>query len=122
MTRSTATAFLLLLLATGLRAQEAAEPEFEAASVKPSDHAGRIAGPKGTGTFSYWGCSGGPGWTDPIRYTCTNAPLRHLIETAWGLKSYQLVAPDALDGPRYDVAAKLPAGATKEQFERMLQK
>jgi len=123
MIRCVATVFSFLLLESGLAAaQEPAAPEFEAASVKPSEHTGRILGPKGTGTYTYWGCSGGPGWTDPIRYTCTNVGLRHLIETAWDLKSYQLIAPDALDGPTYDVAAKLPVGATKDQFKQMLQR
>lgn len=121
MTRLTTSALVLLLLAAGLSAQEAAEPEFEAASVKPSEHTGPIIGPKGTGTVTYWGCSGGPGWTDPIRFTCTNVALRHLIETAWDLKGYQLIGPDTLDGPTYDIAAKVPAGATRGQFNRMLQ-
>jgi uncharacterized protein (TIGR03435 family) len=107
------TAILLLLLTAGLAAQDS---EFEAASVKAHQ-----PGPKGS-TFSYWGCSGGPGWTDPIRYNCTNVTLLHLIQAAWGLKDYQLIGPDSLDGLTFDVTAKIPVGATADQFKQMLQK
>jgi uncharacterized protein (TIGR03435 family) len=84
---------------------------FEVASVRPS-------GPK-----SIQGSDGGPGSRDPERYTDGNAPLRSLIFTAYGLKFYdeQISGPGWIGTEKYDIAVKLPPGATKEQFRQMLQ-
>lgn len=106
-------------------AQDRAPLEFEAASVKPSEGSQSVAGVSKTGqrtTSSYWGCSGGPGTTDPVRYTCTSTSLRPLVNRAWSLKGYQLTGPATLDSPTYDIEAKVPAGATEDQFKQMLQK
>jgi uncharacterized protein (TIGR03435 family) len=47
--------------------------------------------------------------------------LGDLIRTAYKLKSYQLTGPDFLTGQRFDILAKMPEGATKEQVPEMLQ-
>ncbi len=39
---------------------------------------------------------------------------------AYGLQRYQLSAPDWLGDDRFDIVAKVPEGATKEQFATML--
>src|SRR5439155_11317218 len=39
----------------------------------------------------------------------------------YGVKGYQIAGPSWLDSERYDIAAKIPKGATKEQFMLMLQ-
>lgn len=113
-------------LVGGLSAQDAPTPlEFQAASVKLSEHAEPVRGvsPRGLPTsYFYSGCSGGPGSTDPVRFTCTNINLRHLIEDAWSLRSYQLTGPDTLDSATYDIEAKVAAGTTEDQFKSMLQK
>ena len=41
--------------------------------------------------------------------------------TAYDVKPYQVSGPDWLDTERYDIAAKVPAGATKEQVNAMWQ-
>ena len=95
---------LALLTACPLCAQS-----FEAASVKPA--------PTTTGRFSM---SGGPGTADPGRITYSNVPLRMVLLTAYDVRNYQLTGPDWLDTLRFDIAARIPAGATREQFQAML--
>jgi uncharacterized protein (TIGR03435 family) len=119
------TNYRLALIATavvyGLSAQDVNQGvEFDVATVKPSEQPGPT--PTGRGSFSYYsGCSGGPGTTDPGRFTCTSVSLRTLVERAWNLRGYQVAAPGALDGARYDVAATVPKDTAKEQFGQMLQ-
>jgi uncharacterized protein (TIGR03435 family) len=64
---------------------------------------------------------GGPGSSDPGRITYTNISLMSVLTRAYDVKAYQISGPDWLDMERYDIAAKVPAGATKEQFNLMLQ-
>ena len=94
------------ILSAGL----AAGQTFEAASVKPSD--------LGTGRYTM---QGGPGSSDPGRIVYTNVMLRAVMLAAYPVKNYQLVLPDWMNTLRYDIAANVPAGATKEQFQAMLQ-
>jgi uncharacterized protein (TIGR03435 family) len=82
---------------------------FDAASVKAVQSAG--------GRFTM---SGGPGTNDPGRISYENIPLRIVLLSAYGLKNYQLVGPDWLNTLRFDITAKIPDGATKEQFQSML--
>jgi uncharacterized protein (TIGR03435 family) len=66
------------------------------------------------------GCNGGPGTQSPGQFNCSNATVTMMVSQAFGLKPYQL--PSAMtDGPKFDVAAKIPAGATREQIKTMLQ-
>jgi uncharacterized protein (TIGR03435 family) len=83
-------------------------PRFEVASVKPS-------GPK-----SERGSEGGPGSSDPGRYRYTSATLDDLIATGYHVDYFQISSKTPLDRDRFDVVAKLPEGATKEQFRLML--
>ncbi len=48
-------------------------------------------------------------------------PLADLIRTAYDVKPYQISGPDWMASQRFDIAAKLPEGATKEQVPAMLQ-
>ena len=47
--------------------------------------------------------------------TGTYLSLRDYLVSAFGLKVYQIVAPDWLATTRFDIAATLPDGATQEQ-------
>ena len=85
------------------------QPAFEVASVKPYDPA----------SGARYTMRGGPGTSDPERFSCQNCSLRSLIVAAYDIKEFQLTSPSAPD--RYDVEAKVPPGATKEQFRSMLQ-
>lgn len=79
------------------------------------------------------GCNGGPGTSDPGRFTCASTVMGDLLRQAFDLQSYQLPASDSASA-RYvpspgvvstpagiDIVANVPAGATKEQFRTMLQ-
>lgn len=80
---------------------------FEVASVKP-------ASPSATAIR----CSGGPGSGDPTLWRCSNVPVGLLIATAYGFEIYQFRPSDPCG--RYDVNAKVPQGATTEQFHQMM--
>jgi uncharacterized protein (TIGR03435 family) len=67
------------------------------------------------------GCSGGPGTADPGVWICSNVPLAFLISNAYGFQPQQFAPIDRCCQARVDIAAKVPAGATKEQFQRMQQ-
>lgn len=84
---------------------------FDAASV-------RLAAPDQPRGNLY---QGGPGTADPTRFTATNANLQGVIERAFDIQRDQLTAPDWSLEVRVDIAATVPADATKEQFNLMLQ-
>ena len=88
---------------------QATADHFEAASVKPSQSSGQ--------RFSL---SGGPGSSDPGRIVYSNTILRPILLNAFDVKNYQLTGPEWLDTLRFDITAKIPEGATKEQFQAML--
>ncbi len=48
------------------------------------------------------------------------ASLKTLLMQAYGLKNYQIAGPAWMDSERYEIAAKIPEGATKEQCALML--
>ncbi len=87
--------------------------QFDVASVKP-------AAPQPPGRMMM-GMRGGPGTPDPGQVTFTNMPLSRIIMNAYNVKSFQVSGPSWLDSERFDITAKIPQGATKEQFHAMLQ-
>jgi uncharacterized protein (TIGR03435 family) len=91
------------------------QPVFEVASVKPSPpYAQRKS--NATGVF------GGPGTADPGRVTIENYMLLGLLAMAYGVETYQISGPSWLDDARdtqFDISARVPAGATKEQVPLM---
>ena len=97
------------LFALLVAALACAQPTFDVASVKPYDPA----------SAARYTLRGGPGTDDPGRFSCQNCSLRSLIVAAYDIQLFQLTSPSAPD--RYDVEAKVPEGATKEQFRAMLQ-
>ena len=88
--------------------------QFEVASVRPSPP--DDGGPRGINESS-----GGPGTGNPGRYRATNMSISGLVMQAYNVKPYQLNGPAWLATTRFEVNAKVPAGATKEQFRLMLQ-
>src|SRR5215472_10826272 len=95
--------------------QTTAKLEFEVASIKPS------APPPG-GRGMNVGMRGGPGTPDPTQITYSNMTLKLLIMTAYNMKTYQVTAPDwTNEGQRFNIAAKVPEGASKEDLRAMLQ-
>ena len=114
MQRAILGAGLIILTSCAAFGQAAAEsPTFEVASVKPAE-------PQ-TGGMIRVGMRGGPGSGDPGQITYTNVSLKNVLMTAYAVKGYQLSGPKWLDSDRFDIVAKIPNGATKEQFQLMLQ-
>ena len=58
---------------------------------------------------------------DPGRLTCTNVPLKRYLTAAWGLKDYQVSAPDWMNDEHYDLTATMPAGTPPHEVLLMLQ-
>jgi uncharacterized protein (TIGR03435 family) len=85
---------------------------FEVASVRPVPGIGY----PGSGIMR-----GGPGTADPGRLAYQHATLKLLLTTAYGVENYQVSGPAWINSERYDIAAKVPAGTTKEQAAVMLQ-
>jgi uncharacterized protein (TIGR03435 family) len=54
-----------------------------------------------------------------LRYT--NVALRDCIREAYRVKDFQVVGPDWLASERFDIEAKLPDGASRDQVPEMLQ-
>jgi uncharacterized protein (TIGR03435 family) len=98
---------IVVLVAVGALA---AQTGFEAATVKVSaaqDTRSRMRG--------------GPGTGDPGQITYTNVTLASVLLRAYDVKAYQVAGPVWITSRRYDIAAKIPAGATMGQFRGMLQ-
>jgi len=105
-------AFLAVLACLG--AAYGQGPQFEVASVKPSP-------PPLPGRFVQTVVRGGPGSSDPGRATFENVDLFSLIAMAYDIQRYQLSGPEWLSAARFDIAAKIPQGATRDQYRLMLQ-
>jgi len=106
----------LMLLSIFICALAAQTPDsrvvFEVASIKPAPP------PDGRGMIVRR--DGGPGTKDPTRFSCKNWQLGGLVELAYGIEDYQLSGPSWLEETRFDVEARVPEGATKEQFKLMM--
>jgi uncharacterized protein (TIGR03435 family) len=99
-------------------------PTFEVASVKPGTEPQPIDMGGGRMAVRSGGCTGGPGTTDPGRLSCQNTSLSNLVTNAYNLKRYQIGTssfPAWMDNARFDVTAKIPAGATREEVRLMEQ-
>jgi uncharacterized protein (TIGR03435 family) len=57
---------------------------------------------------------------DGAMVRCTALNLKDYIAAAYKLKIYQIQVPDSTGGDRFDISAKLPAGATDAQVPDML--
>jgi uncharacterized protein (TIGR03435 family) len=102
-----------LLLVFCLAALGRAQPAFEVAVVKP-------AGPP-TGWTMRAGIEGGPGTGEPGRITYSHLSLKTVLWMAYNVTNLQISGPAWLDSERYDILAKVPQGASKEQVAVMLQ-
>ncbi len=85
---------------------------FEVASVKPAIP----LGPMGMQADQ----KGGPGTSDPGIFICQNCTLYWVLADAYKIHSYDFSGPDWLQSARFDFSAKIPAGTTKEDFQKMI--
>jgi uncharacterized protein (TIGR03435 family) len=103
------TAAVVLFSSCTLAQSGLAPPSFEAASVKPVEHSRIGLSP----------LHGGPGTNSPGQLSGA-ASLRALLMRAYELKNYQIEGPAWMDSERYEIAAKIPAGASQAQVALML--
>jgi uncharacterized protein (TIGR03435 family) len=102
--------FLICLMGYGQTPDPSAA--FEVASVKPSPP------PRGPRVAF---CRGGPGTKDPGVFTCAKSSVASLLAEAFHLEQYQLPSSDVYGGTAtYEITAKVPDGATREQLRVML--
>jgi uncharacterized protein (TIGR03435 family) len=94
---------VLLLSAVAVCAQS-----FEVASIKPSR------------PDAQRGSNGGPGSNDPVNYRFISATLLDLIAIGYDVEYSQVSSKKPVDDARFDLQAKVPAGATKDQFRAMM--
>jgi uncharacterized protein (TIGR03435 family) len=104
----TIAAFAIMIAATA----NAQTPQFEVASIKPA--------PPPDGSYNVR-MSGGPGQPDPGLFTCENFGLANLITIAYSLDSDRFSGPAWISDAKFNISAKVPEGATWEQFTQMLQ-
>ena len=97
---------IALMMAAAAMAQSG--PAFDVASIK-------LSGPQ-----SVRGSRGGPGTSEPERYSFHLATLRDLVLTAFNKHDYDSSSKVALDEHRFDLDVSMPAGTTKAQFHEML--
>ena len=88
-------------------AQQAQEPRFEVASIRPSD-----PNPQNP---MFIGMS-----ADGAMVTYTNITLLDCIRGAYLVRDFQIVGPDWMAKARFEINAKLPAGASADQIPEML--
>ena len=103
---------VLLLTGVAWAQAPAAGPVFEVATIKPAEapNVAQISAGK-----IHVGLK-----IEAGRVDAGFMSLGDLIRTAYKLKSYQLTGPDWMNSQRFDVLAKMPEGATKEQVPDML--
>lgn len=96
---------------------------FEVATIKPAEPPTMSMGGGGPNVkmTMRMGAQGGPGTSDPGQITYANMPLKSLVVAAYGVKSYQVSGPNWMDTVRFDIVAKVPKGATKDDVKLMLQ-
>jgi len=109
MLRATAIAILLAWGSYGTLGQSAPPaPAFEVASIKPAP--AQAPGRVSTRMSS-----------DAGRLTYTNVSLSDVIAQAYHVQHDQISGPLWLGTERFDIAAKIPAGAAADQIPQMLQ-
>ena len=84
--------------------------EFEVASVKPSAAPGMASPSVSIGVR-----------INGAQVHISSLSLKDYIRYAYRLKVYQVSGPDWLDGERFEIDAKLPAGGTRDQVPDMMQ-
>jgi uncharacterized protein (TIGR03435 family) len=88
--------------------QRTDKPSFEVASVKPSDP--NAANPMWVGMSA-----------DGALVTYTNITLKDCIRAAYRMRDFQIVGPAWIANTRFEITAKLAAGASPDQIPEMLQ-
>jgi uncharacterized protein (TIGR03435 family) len=99
--------FGILLIASALRGQS---PKFEVASVKASQTRPSEISPSHLGVH-----------IDGTRVEIGLGNMMLFLTMAYKVETYQITGPDWMTTERFDILAKIPEGATKDQVPEMLQ-
>jgi uncharacterized protein (TIGR03435 family) len=97
----------ILTLSAAVAFSPAAQPAFEAASIRPSELVTDRAVTAGV-------------HIDGAQVHCVLLSLRDYIGMAYKVKDYQIEGPAWMASARFDITAKLPAGATEAQVGEMV--
>ena len=105
--RSPLAAMLVALVSVFACSHVPAQTSFEVASVRPSEH------------------EVGPDYNNQVTaseggFMGRNVTLKRLVAEAWHCQLNQVIGPPWLDRKEYDVGARLPEGASREQIPLML--
>jgi uncharacterized protein (TIGR03435 family) len=106
---------LAVLACIAAYGQAGQDLSLEVASVRPSPP------PAPNQRVFYGPPRGGPGTSDPSQITWTAASMLSILMAAYDVQAFQVTAPDWAPTTRYDIIAKVPAGATKAQLSMMWQ-
>ncbi|HVV43549.1 MAG TPA: TIGR03435 family protein [Bryobacteraceae bacterium] len=104
---------VLAVVGMGAFAQAPARPAFEVATIRPSAPLNPQAMRGGGGHFGIR--------VDAQRVDIGSTPLFTLICDAYGLRPYQVEAPDWLKNTLFDIQATIPKGVTQDKVPQMLQ-
>jgi uncharacterized protein (TIGR03435 family) len=105
---------VVLAVVHGQTTGDRTKTEFDAASI-------HVNPPRVGFHFASDSSSGGPGSADPGLFRCSNCTLATLIGKAFDLQNYQFPGRTSLEDSTFDVMARIPPGATREEFLAMLQ-
>ncbi len=96
----------------------AGKPAFEVASVRPSAPLDmqKLAAQIQAGSMPRMGAH-----VDAARAEYDYMSLKDLVANAYKVKAYQVTGPAWLSSERFDIVAKIPEGATKDDAPAMLQ-
>jgi uncharacterized protein (TIGR03435 family) len=113
---------LLVFTSCAFAQTTAATPSFVVATIKPAAPPTMAMG-RGGGMMMgmRMGARGGPGTSDPGQITYSSMSIKSLLVSAYGVKEYQVTGPAWMDTERFDIVAKVPQGATKDDVKLMLQ-
>ena len=99
---------LFTVFSAAFAQQRVDQPRFEVASIKPSD--------PNPDNPMFIGMS-----ADGAMVKYTNITLRDCVRGAYRVRDFQIVGPDWMTKARFEISAKLPAGAATDQIPEMLQ-
>lgn len=106
-------AFVVFLAVPAFAQTPSPSAAFDAVAIKP-------AAPSADGRILV-GIQGGPGTPKPGQMDFWNISIADLIQNAYNVKNFQVSGPDWLWSERFDITAKVPSGATKDEGRVMIQ-
>jgi uncharacterized protein (TIGR03435 family) len=101
------TALLIPLATVAIAHAQPAQPTFDVASVRPSQHE---VGPDYNNQITY----------APDGITARNVTLKRLIAEAWRCQLDQVQGPPWIGRNEYDITARMPEGTSRQQIPLML--